>query len=57
MMKTGLDDGVPMTSWAISLWQNPLIIKDKKSGMSLRAVGKKYNMSHEKVRGVCNADQ
>ena len=49
-MKTGIDDGVPMTRWAINLWRDPIIIADRKSGLSLRDVAKKHGVSHEKVR-------
>lgn len=49
-MRDGLDDGPPLTNYAINLWRKPALIADWTAGETLRNLAKKYDVSHETAR-------
>jgi transposase-like protein len=49
-MRDGLDDGPPMTAYAINLWRKPALIAEWKAGATLRDLATKYGVSHETAR-------
>ena len=49
-MLDGLDDGPPLTRYAINLWRKPALIAEWKAGATLRGLAAKYEVSHETAR-------
>lgn len=49
-MRDGLDDGPPLTAYAINLWRKPALIADWQAGATLRDLASKYGVSHETAR-------
>lgn len=45
-----LECGVRLPNASINLWRKPAVIADWQSGMTLRAIGAKYGISHDTVR-------
>lgn len=46
-MHDRLDDGPPMTKYAINLWRKPALIADWRDGMTLRGLAAKYGVSRD----------
>lgn len=45
--RTGLDDGPPLTTYAINLWRRPALIADWQAGATLRDLAVKYDVSRD----------